>query len=149
MSSPLTVDIPGPPVSWHRAVAYGGKRLTPAKQRTYQAHVRACAMRSRAMHQSPPPMNARMRVTVLFCAATRGKRDVDNAAKTALDACNGVLWDDDSQVDVLVVERLEPDAKRARLVMVVEVCEGLRSVADLARELAMDLLPALLPQWRL
>jgi Holliday junction resolvase RusA-like endonuclease len=31
--------------------------------------------------------------------------DVDNAAKAVLDALNGVAWEDDSQVQRLVVEK--------------------------------------------
>ena len=106
MTAPLIVDVPGPCVSWQRTTSMQGRRLTPARQRAYQAHVRACAWAARAMHPAPPRLDGRMSVRVLVCAADLRQRDVDNAAKTVLDACNRVLWSDDAQVDVLSVERI-------------------------------------------
>ncbi len=43
----------------------------------------------------------------------RGKKiDADNVAKACLDALSGVVWRDDSQVQRLLVEKLEADQSR-------------------------------------
>ena len=115
---PLIVDVPGPCVAWQRtATGKDGRRRTPTRQRAYQAHVAACAWAARARHPAPPPMDGRMSVRVYVCAADLRQRDVDNAAKTVLDACNRVLWSDDAQVDYLGSERLEPSKTHARIVL--------------------------------
>ena len=44
------------------------------------------------------PTAEAVQVTVAFYRRTRGRVDVDNLLKTVLDAANGVLWLDDSQV---------------------------------------------------
>ena len=38
----------------------------------------------------------------------RRRRDLDNLAKAVLDGMNGVLYDDDSQIDNLIIRRGEP-----------------------------------------
>jgi crossover junction endodeoxyribonuclease RusA len=48
----------------------------------------------------------RAAVEIVLHAPTRAAIDIDNRAKAILDACTkGGLWDDDSQVDVLLVAR--------------------------------------------
>lgn len=48
----------------------------------------------------------RAQVELVLHAPTRAQIDIDNRAKAVLDACTkGGLWDDDSQVDVLIVRR--------------------------------------------
>ena len=137
---PLIVDVPGPHVSWKRtATDDTGHRRTPKRQRAYQAHVAACAWAARARHPAPPPMDGRMSVRVYVCAADLRQRDVDNAAKTVLDACNRVLWSDDAQVDYLGSERLEPSKTHARIVLVVTPHQRLRTVAEVADELGFVL----------
>lgn len=42
--------------------------------------------------------------------------DLDNACKIALDALNGVAWQDDRQIERLTVERLEPITNGALVV---------------------------------
>ena len=140
MTLPLIVDIPGPCVSWHRtATGKDGRRRTPVKQRDYQAFVRVRAALARAHHPNPPSRTERVNVRVYVCAADLRHRDLDNAAKTVMDACNGVLWEDDAQVDVLSVERIEPSKTHARVVLVVTGHERLRTVDEVADELGVVL----------
>lgn len=42
-------------------------------------------------------------VTLIFTYGDRRRRDVDSAIKLTIDAFNGVLWDDDSQIEELHV----------------------------------------------
>jgi Holliday junction resolvase RusA-like endonuclease len=103
----LDIHIPGPLVPWQRTATVGGKRITPASQRAYQRHVEVCALVAR--HRSPGwPRGARYSVDIVWTPQDRRRRDIDNAAKTVLDALNGVAWDDDSQVDRLCVQRMPP-----------------------------------------
>jgi crossover junction endodeoxyribonuclease RusA len=49
-------------------------------------------------------------LTVLLIARPpdRRRRDLDNLAKAVLDGMNGVLYDDDSQIDNLIIRRGGP-----------------------------------------
>jgi Holliday junction resolvase RusA-like endonuclease len=50
-------------------------------------------------------MDERYAVAISVFAPDKRRRDLDNIAKSILDGCNGVLWDDDAQVDGLTVVR--------------------------------------------
>jgi Holliday junction resolvase RusA-like endonuclease len=52
-----------------------------------------------------------LRVRLTFRTKTRQRKDIDNLAKSVLDACNGVVWKDDQQVVDLhaVLVRESPD----------------------------------------
>ena len=56
------------------------------------------------------PTDARYRVTIFFSFRDKKRRDIDGFAKPILDAITeaGVAWDDDSQVDQLVIYRYPP-----------------------------------------
>jgi Holliday junction resolvase RusA-like endonuclease len=99
----VTFVVPGPVVPWQRAASVGARRFTPAKQRAYQANVRMHALAARPRGPWLPSKHARYRVDVEAFLPDERRRDLDNVAKTILDALNGVLYLDDSQVVTLLV----------------------------------------------
>lgn len=112
----MTLDVrfvvPGPVVPWQRAASVGTRRYTSAKQRGYQRTVRLVAMASRPRGPWLPSKASRYRVDIDAYLPDERRRDLDNIAKTILDALNGVLYLDDSQVVTLLVathiDRAEP-----------------------------------------
>jgi Holliday junction resolvase RusA-like endonuclease len=66
------------------------------------------------------PLNGEYVLDVGFWFGDRRRRDVDNCLKSIMDAGNGVLWADDSQVRRLGAGR-ELDAARPRAEIWVEV----------------------------
>jgi len=50
-------------------------------------------------------------VRLLFFTATNQRRDLDNMVKLVWDACNGVVWADDSQVHELIARVVRTDPK--------------------------------------
>lgn len=105
----LTFTVPGPVVPWQRTASVGGRRLTPKRQRDYQGLVRRTAAQhilASRLVAGGWPLVERMSVSIFYVPHDRRRRDIDNVAKTIMDACNGVLWADDSQIDVLHVERV-------------------------------------------
>lgn len=104
--------VPGPVVPWQRAASVGARRFTPPKQRAYQANVRMHALAARPRGPWLPSKASRYRVDVEAYLPDERRRDLDNVAKTILDALNGVLYLDDSQVVTLLVathiDRAEP-----------------------------------------
>lgn len=112
----MTLDVrfvvPGPVVPWQRAASVGTRRYTSAKQRAYQRTVRLIAQASRPRGPWLPSKASRYRVDIDAYLPDERRRDLDNIAKTILDALNGVLYLDDSQVVTLLVathiDRAEP-----------------------------------------
>lgn len=121
----MTLDVrfvvPGPVVPWQRASSVGTRRYTSAKQRAYQRTVRLVAMAARPRGPWLPSKAQRYRVDVEAYLPDERRRDLDNVAKTILDALNGVLYLDDSQVVTLLVAT-HVDRERPRVeVTVAEV----------------------------
>lgn len=100
--SGVQFTVPGKPVTWKRTTSYQGRRLTPKVQREYQAHVAFCAS---VVKPSTWPMDRRYRLVLEVHQSDKRRSDLDNYAKQAGDALNGVLWEDDSQIDAIEVER--------------------------------------------
>ena len=107
-------EIPGSPVSKERArQGRNGRFYTPSKTRNAEAVVVAY------VRQCNPGLQvdevSLFRVNVVFHTATRRRRDIDNMLKLLLDALNGVVWHDDSQVrDVSM--KLEQNSDNPRTV---------------------------------
>ena len=116
----ITFVVEGPPVPWQRASGRGGKRFTPAKTRAYQQKLAWHMLRARPAGW---PLNGEYVLDVGFWFGDRRRRDVDNCLKSIMDAGNGVLWADDSQVRRLGAGR-ELDAARPRAEIWVEVVDG-------------------------
>jgi Holliday junction resolvase RusA-like endonuclease len=103
--SEIRFVVSGPVVPWKRTTLYRGKRLTPKRQREYQRRVKGEAYGARIRQEWP--MNARYVLRIDVHEHDARKRDLDNCLKTISDALNGVLWDDDYQVDGIVALRRE------------------------------------------
>lgn len=94
--------IPGDPVSKARprfATNGNGTVYTP-KTTTQAEGVIADAIRL-AYPALRADMESSFRVRIRFFSATWQRRDVDNMSKLVFDACNRVVWEDDSQVSEL------------------------------------------------
>jgi Holliday junction resolvase RusA-like endonuclease len=108
-----TWTVEGRCVPWQRTTSHAGRRLTPRAQRAYQRHVRATVAACTPLSW---PRDMWYAVELVVYEPDARRRDLDNQAKTVVDALTGVLWDDDSQVDVLaIVRRL--DRKQPRVVL--------------------------------
>lgn len=105
----LVFVIPGPPVPKERArvvtreVSPGVRKtrgITPKRTEAYEKHVGLCALAAR-MYGRPWPhasADARFGLTIAIKYSGQGG-DGDNYFKAIADACNGVLWVDDRQID--------------------------------------------------
>ena len=122
---PFTFTVPGQPVgkARPRASTRGGhaRMYTPAKTADYENMVALHA--SQAMLGAPPftgPVQVQMDITFAIPPSWPKKRriqaleqqlrhtakpDIDNVTKAVLDASNGVLWIDDSQVVSLMARK--------------------------------------------
>jgi len=111
--------VPGHPVSWQRAGSFGAVRFTPAKQRDYQKLVRYHAVE--AVPEGWPLENeAGYRVRVAIYLGRRVRSDIDNLAKTVLDALQGtkkvppIAYDDDWRiVDLQILKSVDREDPRA------------------------------------
>lgn len=98
------VIIPGTPHSWQRVGrSRTGQAFTPRETKEAKTII-ARAFQHAYPGCSAEPLTGRLGVRLLFFLRTRGQQDIDNLAKTVLDAGNGVIWRDDSQIDLLDVE---------------------------------------------
>lgn len=118
---PLSFDVPGAPVPKARArVMAAGYSFTPKRVREYEASVRAAAAEAVAQRPDWPkehPGGYKVRVAVY---RARAAGDLDNFAKSALDAMNkGVVFDDDRRV-VELHALLLLDRERPHLLVEVE-----------------------------
>lgn len=95
----VRVTIPGEPVSKARPRVVG----TGSSRRTYTPVKTAAAENAigwvlRAAGVNEPDREGAYKVEVAFYCGTWRHNDIDNLTKLVLDACNGVVWADDSQV---------------------------------------------------
>ena len=116
----LRFIVPGPPIPKARArvvASAGGKAhaFTPAATARYEKTVATYALRARLAHAGPWPLDARYRVELW--SYRRREADLDNIIKSALDACNGVLWTDDAQVDEIHARRRADDGACEQLIV--------------------------------
>lgn len=88
------VTVPGEPVSKSRPRLVRGSVYTPPK--TVAAEKRfGWAFREAGVIRND---HDDLGVRVVFRAATRQRRDIDNCIKLVLDSANGIVWKDDMQV---------------------------------------------------
>lgn len=117
----------GDPVTWKRARSQGARRWTDPQDRRYRDAIRHALLAAR-----PPgwPLDARYSVT-LVVHVRRDVGDVDNYAKSWLDAGKGILWADDASVVELHVRRVRAD--KGGVSALVEADEASRRVVKRGR----------------
>ena len=133
MSAELLVTIDGAPVPKGRPRMVINPKtkkpfvITPRRTRVYEGFVRLTSLAAVRRIGWPFATDAPCLVKLVAYLPDLRRRDLDNIAKAILDACNGVVWADDSQVQLLSVQR-ELDRKRPRVEMRVraDVCTGAR-----------------------
>ena len=115
--APVTVTLAGPPQGKGRARAYARgptvRLVTPEKTRSYEGMIRTAAMDAlgdrrpidapvafelTAVFPVPASWSGRKRQRALDGEIKPGKPDLDNIAKAWSDACNGVVYRDDSLI---------------------------------------------------
>lgn len=103
----ISFVVNGPPVPKARArvVRSNGPMgpkthsFTPAKSASYEAHVGMIALAARTKAPKWPGLDRSVRLGLsVRVFRSREQGDLDNFIKSALDACNGILWADDWQV---------------------------------------------------
>ena len=67
------------------------------------------------------PLTGRLEVTVILHARNRRAYDIQNYQKCLLDALNGYVWEDDGQIDRLIIERGTPRKPAAAIVIAREI----------------------------
>lgn len=80
-----------------------GNTYTPKTTRDAEAKAGLLFIQANPNHR--PDGATRWGVSIHVWPSTKRRADVDNLAKTIMDALNGVLYVDDGQVDFLVVHR--------------------------------------------
>lgn len=117
----------GDPVTWKRARSQGARRWTDPHDKRYRDAIRYALLAARPRGW---PLDARYSVT-LVVHVRRDVGDVDNYAKSWLDAGKGILWDDDASVVELYVRRSR--AGRGSVSVLVEADEALRRSSKKSR----------------
>lgn len=102
------ITIEGEPVVKSRPRFGRGKTYTNPRDRVAEAHT-AAVLRDLL----PEPLSGNVAIACVFHRPNRNRADVDNLLKHVLDAANGVLFADDSQVTGIVgaVELDEQDPR--------------------------------------
>lgn len=100
----IVLWIPGEPLSKARARVVSRGSYTPKTTRQAQDRVRVLARvglgppRKRGL---PVPTVEALNVRMHFMRGHRARRDLDNMAKLVMDALEGVIWENDSQITEL------------------------------------------------
>ncbi len=106
----LTFVIPGPPVPWARKRTNGKQRFTPNKSPQAAAKHRIKAAAYTAAHKAGWAMTTKavgMELRVIARRTPKCRPDVDNYLKLVMDAIQGILIKDDSQVTRETTEKMD------------------------------------------
>lgn len=97
-----------------------GRTYTPEKTRAAEEAIGLKFREAARGYEVDPIGRYRIRITV---AGANPLSDLDNHAKTVMDALNGVCWKSDHQVDELAVRRL-PGLDKRTVIAVYRIEEG-------------------------
>ncbi len=119
----LRFTVPGKPQPKQRArLGKGHKFYTPEATRSYEQLVGWSAtvpLRSFLCAGKKWPLDARYELIVKAFVPNRRTRDLSNIIKSIEDGCNGILWNDDSQIARIVDCELLVEARMPRAEVVV------------------------------
>ena len=108
----MKIEIEMEPLPQPRPRFSNGRAYQPEKIKSYKTAIGYAA--KKAMQGKPPTLDAlkiNLRFYRRFKATSRRFGDCDNLAKAVLDACNGIIWADDSQVISMTTEKYQGTPK--------------------------------------
>jgi len=100
----MRFELPWPPTMNHYYTVARGRKILSRKGRIYKALVRGLLFTGSPGAVYPAE---RLALDVTLYPPRLGKWDLDNRAKPLLDAMNGLVYGDDSQLDRLTLVRGE------------------------------------------
>ena len=100
----MTFTIPGVAVPKARARTGKGHAYTPARTKAYESKVKMLALKAR-QEARLKPFQGDVRVRVEIWGLKRG--DITNVTKAIEDAMNGVIYEDDRQIQYIETERFD------------------------------------------
>ena len=117
----LTVIVPMLPPSANHMWAAGrnGAKFLTEEARAFRTYVMIEARTVARMTGWQLPAG-RLAITIKLTYGTRARTDIDNRAKSAIDAMALALGFDDSRIDRVVIERAGYDARRPLCEMILE-----------------------------
>ncbi len=108
----IRVTINGEPASKQRprfAIGRGGRVYTPSSTKIAESVV---GWTIKAAYRAIAPIQqGAFAVSIAFFTKDRHRRDLDNMCKLVFDACNGLVWRDDVQVEELFARVTRADEK--------------------------------------
>ena len=119
--------VDGEPVPKARARVVNGHTYTPHRTRDAESAVLQAWMRVGISHR--PRKEDRYKVRLTFWRGTRRACDIDNLAKTVLDALNGHAWLDDSQIVGMTLYKNAADAEGPRTAIRIELLDEQEAAA--------------------
>lgn len=126
MSAPsIRFEVPGPVLPWQRTNTFKGRKITSKEQRAYQRLVRDRAWAELLPDGGPRewPTCGRYAVSIEARVPNYAVRDLDNIGKQVCDSLQGVLFVNDSRVDMLTVCRVVEPANLGLTVTVTALVE--------------------------
>lgn len=118
----VKVTLPYPPSVNHYWRHFRGRTVISREGRTFRASV--CALLARGGGKGPrkPPSGGRIALAMDAFPPDRRRRDLDNLQKPVLDALEHAgIYEDDSQIDLLITRRREVVPEGRLLVDVVDL----------------------------
>lgn len=116
----ITFTVEGTPVPKARARVVNGRAYTPKKTVQFEKAVAAKAFEAVYNARWEKGKGAEYEVSIVVYRKDK-RGDIDNYAKAVLDGCNGVVWADDMQVDLLTIARGQYIENEYTWVSIVEV----------------------------
>jgi Holliday junction resolvase RusA-like endonuclease len=93
-----------------------GKVFEPARMTAYKAAVSKAAKEEMKDFQPfSTALSCKIKLYRKFKSTSRRFGDADNHAKAVLDACNGIIWNDDAQIVSLTAEKYQSTLPRVEV----------------------------------
>ena len=110
------IELPYPPSVNHYWRRVGARTLISRGGRAYTIRVSEEAIKC-----GWTKMEGRLSVSIFVSPPDKRRRDLDNVLKSLLDACTKAgMWDDDSQIDRLIINREDASPPLGGVSLVVE-----------------------------
>lgn len=111
------IILQNPPPSTQHIYRHNGNRVYMTEEgknckETYQWEIKS--------QYKGKPREGDISVIICLYFKDKKKRDVDNFNKLILDACSGILWEDDSQIQELIIKKEVVPHNSGVLIMILD-----------------------------